>query len=106
MQVSLVSIAEGKRWRIYLCEFNDTSQLDIPLMDSAAVKDDEVSRGTISDKKSPRSGRCVCQALAILLSPLHSEVIHTIRPAMRSEDEEYSVESYPNERCAHCQTNR
>ena len=58
----------------YLCEFNDTSQWDIPLMDSSAVKNDEISRGTVSDEKSPRGGRCVCQALAILLRRVLLEV--------------------------------
>ena len=35
-------------------------------MDSASIKNDEISRGAISDEESPRRGRCVCEALAIL----------------------------------------
>ena len=53
---------------LYLCEFNDTSQLYVPLMDSAAILDDKVSGDDVSDEKSPRGGGGVCSALAMKLS--------------------------------------
>ena len=67
--VSFVSSWCGQSGRMfYLCEFDDATQLDVPLMDSAAVLDDKVGGGDVSDKESPRGGGGVCSALAIKLS--------------------------------------
>lgn len=49
----------------YLCEFHDTTQWYIPLMDSTAVLNDNVHGSAIADKEGPRGGRGVCSALAI-----------------------------------------
>lgn len=49
---------------IYLCKLYDTSQWYVPLMDSAAVLDDEVSGDDISDEECPCGGRGVWYVLA------------------------------------------
>lgn len=59
--------SSNRRLLVYLCEFNDTAQWYIPLMDSAAILNREVSRCAISDEESPCRGGGVCSGLAFLL---------------------------------------
>lgn len=75
-------------------------------MDSAAVLDDEVSGDDISDEECPCGGRGVWYVLAARSTTCYGRIAQTIRPPMRLENKEHRIQSDPDERCAHGQTNR
>ena len=103
--MDVVGSEEQRAGYVYLCEFYDSSQLYIPLMNSTAILNDKVSGGDVSNEKSPRSGAGVCSALANKFPSEYScMIVHTVSPSMRSENDKHSVQSYPNKRCAHSQT--
>ena len=76
-----------KRRVFCLCEFNDAVQWYVPLVDSAAVLNDDVDGSDVCYEECPCEGGGVCNVLNIQ-RPNVISIIPTIGPPVGLENEE------------------